>query len=160
MAREMRIDDALIRLNEGKFSFQMSECIADHIAAQSRQIDALTALNDRHRFDIMQRDLHIHLLEKEVDNLKKLLSVALLPQDLVSQAIETAAGAREKLRAFDGTSARILLVEMKTKLPALDDRFSLGIAQLLKVLQPRVEEAVKSFERITTIIFSKIKAAA
>lgn len=160
MAREIRIDDALIRLNEGKFSFQMSDCIADHIAAQSRQIDALTALGDRHRFDIMQRDLHIHLLEKEVDNLKKLLSGALLPHALFSQIIETASAARGKLRTIDGTSAGVLTGGIKTKLLVFGDRFSLEIAHLLKVLQPRVEEAVKSFEKITTIIFSKIKAAA
>jgi hypothetical protein len=160
MAKEMRIDDALIRLNEGKFSFQMSDCIAAHIVAQSRQIDALTVLNDRHRFDIMQRDLQIHLLEKEVDDLKKLFLRAIWLHGVISQAMETATGAKEKLRALDGASVRFWIDDIKKKLLTPGAHSGLGIVQVQKVLQYQVGEAVQSFEKFTDIILSKFKPIA
>jgi hypothetical protein len=159
MSKEINIDDALKRLNTGKFSFQMSDCIANHIAEQSRQIVALTTLNDQRRSDIMQHELHIHLLEREVSKLKTLLLGSLMPRTLLSQAIETASGTKEKLQTIDATAAGFWIAEIKTRLLALGKSFGPAGENGLKFVQPQIREAIKSFEKFTSDLFSKIKAA-
>ncbi len=156
----MNINDALERLNTGKFSFQMSDCIASHIAAQSQQLDNLTALNEQRGFDIMQRDLHINMLEREVSNLKMLLSGALKLRGLLSQAMETATEAKEKLRTIDRPAMRAWVSGIEHRLSVHGESFWRAVERVLNDQLPRAQEYVKLAEKFTSDLYSKFRAAA
>lgn len=160
MTKEMHINDALKQLNAGKFSFQMSACIADHIAAQSREIEALTTLSDRRKYDIMQRDLHIHLLEKEVTNLKKLLLGSFMPRALLSQAIETATAASVKFHAIDVAPARLWIKEITTRLKAQVKNFAQAGQPAPEFVRSQIRVTMKSIEKLIAEVFERIKAFA
>jgi hypothetical protein len=74
--------------------------------------------------------------------------------------METATGAKEKLRALDGASVRFWIDDIKKKLLTPGAHSGLGIVQVQKVLQYQVGEAVQSFEKFTDIILSKFKPIA
>ncbi len=156
----MNINDALERLNTGKFSFQVSDCIASHIAAQSQQIDELTAVSEQRGVDIIQRDLHIHLLEREVSNLKASLLGAFKLRTLVSQTIETAIEAKEKLRTIDGPAMRLWISGMDNRLSVFGESFRRTVEQVLNDQRPTVREYVKLVEKLTSDLYSKFRAAA
>ena len=156
----MNINDAIERLNTGKFSFQVCDCIASHIAAQSQQIDELTALSERRGVDIMQRDLHIHLLEREVSNLKILLSGAFKLRTLLSQAIDSAMEANDKFRTIDGPAVRLWISGTLNRLSAIGESLSRNVEQALNDQRPTVREYMKLVEKFTSDLFSKFRAAA
>ena len=85
MSNEISIQDALARLEAGKFSFQMSDCISNHIAAQKQKIAELDARTDQAGVDIMKRDLRIHVLEKEVAALNGMLLKAIRSNALIHE---------------------------------------------------------------------------
>lgn len=159
MSKEMQIKEALARLEEGKFCFRMSDAIASHIAAQSTQIDALTALNNQDRFGIMQRDLHIHLLEKEVANLKGILMGGFKMRNLASQAIEAATLAKEKILVIGAPLLEKSIAEAKAQLVVFGERAGQMSEKSWSDLQPRMREFVKLLEKFTTDLFSKFKTA-
>lgn|GEM_PF-5424266 len=159
MSKEMQIKEALARLEEGKFCFRMSDAIASHIAAQSTQIDALTALNKQDRFGIMQRDLHIHLLEKEVANLKGMLMGSFKMRNLTSQAIEAATLAKEKILVIGAPLLEKSIAEAKAQLVVFGERAGQMSEKSWSDLQPRMREFVKLLEKFTTDLFSKFKTA-
>lgn len=160
MSNEMQIKEALARLEAGKFCFRMSDSIANYIAAQSQQIDALTAQSNRDRLDIMQRDLHIHLLEREVANLKAMLMGTINMRDLISRAVETASLAKEKIFAVSAPLIEQATAEAKTRLVIIGERTGKMSEKSWNELQPQIREFAKVLEKFTNDLFSKFKTAA
>lgn len=160
MSPEMRIQDALAKLAEGKFCFRMSDCIAEHIATQSQKIEALTISNDQCRMDILQRDLHIHLLEKEVTHLRGTLSGARQMQALLSQAIEGSSKAKEKVLFHGLPLVQKNIAEAWSRLVLFWGEAELMIEKGRNDIQPQFREIAKFLEKVASDLFRKIKAAA
>lgn len=160
MSKEMQIKEALAHLEAGKFCFRMSDSIANYIAAQSQQIDALTAQTNQDRLDIMQRDLRIHLLEKEVANLKAMLTGTIKMRALITRAIETARLTKEKIIVVGTPLIEQAITEAKTRLVVIGERAGRISEKSWNELQPQLSEFAKVLEKFTNDLFSKFKTAA
>lgn len=156
----MQIKEALAHLEAGKFCFRMSDSIANYIAAQSQQIDALTAQTNQDRLDIMQRDLRIHLLEKEVANLKAMLTGTIKMRALITRAIETARLTKEKIIVVGTPLIEQAITEAKTRLVVIGERAGRISEKSWNELQPQLSEFAKVLEKFTNDLFSKFKTAA
>lgn len=160
MSREISIQDALARLEAGKFSFQMSDCISNHIATQSQKIEELSTLTNELGVDMMKRDLRIHTLEKEVAALNGMLLKALKSNEIISHAVATAKSAKEKFIQSVLPVLMQKIEEAKPRLVAFYDKVARMAEDCWKDTQPQIIESKKQLEKLTNDLYSKIKAAA
>ena len=160
MSREISIQEALARLEAGKFSFQMSDCISNHIAAQSQKIEDLTTLTNEQGLDMMKRDLRIHTLEKEVAALNGMLLKALKSNEIISHGVETAKSAKEKFVQSGLPFLMQMIEETKPRFVAFYDKMARMAEDGWKDAQPQIMEFKKQLEKLSHDLYSKIKAAA
>jgi hypothetical protein len=160
MSNEISIQDALARLEAGKFSFQMSDCISNHIAAQTQKIAELDARTDQAGVDIMKRDLRIHVLEKEVAALNGMLLKAIRSNTLIHEGVEAAKSAKENFLRIAMPHMMRMTAEAQVKFAVVYEKMTRMIEDGWKDAPPQIKEFKQQLEKMTNDLYSKIKAAA
>ena len=160
MSNEISIQDALARLEAGKFSFQMSDCISNHIAAQTQKIAELGARTDQAGVDIMKRDLRIHVLEKEVTALNGMLLKAIRSNTVIHEGVEAAKSAKENFLRVAMPHMMRMTAEAKVKFAGVYEKMTRMIEDGWKDAPPQIKEFKQLLEKMTNDLYSKIKAAA
>lgn len=160
MSREISIHDALAHLEAGKFSFQMSDCIRNHIAEQSQKIAELSAQSDQAGLDIMKRDHRIHVLEKEVASLNSMLFKAIRSNVFIHEGVEAVKSAKADFWQIVVPHMKRMTAEAKGKSAAFYEKMAYTIDNGWRDAQPRIKERMQLVEKMMSDLYSKIKAVA
>lgn len=160
MSREISIHDALAHLEAGKFSFQMSDCIHNHIAEQSQKIAELNAQTDQAGIDIMKRDHRIHVLEKEVASLNSMLFKAIRSNVFIHEGVEAVKSAKADFWEIVVPHMRRMTAKAQVKSAAFYQKTACTIDNGWRDAQPRINELRQLVEKMMSDLYSKIRTAA
>lgn len=100
MSNKVHIDDALAKLEAGKFSFQMVDAIKDHISRMESELQTVRALHAEAVQDLQHHQYAVWRLESEVQKLNGKIHGLIRANALVEKADRAAAVAFAKIAEY------------------------------------------------------------
>lgn len=88
MTESNDISKALTNLSEGKFSFQMVECINLYIRAQQNELSELRLFRDKAAVELAQREYEIYRLEKTLKSANAKIFALIKSNEILEQSIQ------------------------------------------------------------------------
>ncbi len=138
MSKKMKIEDALIHLEAGKFSFRVVDCVKNHIETQGNELEVIRHLHQQAVRDVLLRDYEIFILEKKLKSVNAKLHLSIRTHVILEKSLEASKAGFLKLKEV----AKLCVMVAKNAKPQLGESY-----EALKVHFHQAAEASKPILR-------------
>ncbi len=161
MSKKMTIENALVDLEAGKFSFRVVDCVKNHIETQGNELEVIRDLHQQAVRDVLLRDYEIFRLEKELKSVNAKLHLALRTSVILEKSLQASKAGFLKLKEVAKLCVTQAGVVSKPQLGKLYEALKVCFHQAAEASKPqlrRLRAAIEDYRKQINNLVDKAAA--